>query len=52
MGFILGCDLVLCDEVIVVGVYYDYLGELGDKVYLGVDDNVSVVVILLEWLCV
>ena len=50
LGLIPGQDPAHRDEVIVVGAHYDHLGELGDKVYPGADDNASAVAIMLEWL--
>lgn len=36
------------DLVIVIFVYYDYVGEWGGEVYNGVDDNVLGVGVFLE----
>lgn len=46
--FIFGSDLVLVRELVVVMVYYDYIGVINGEVYNGVDDDGFGMVVVLE----
>ncbi len=43
-----GADPRLRDEVVVIGAHFDHVGEEGDEVFYGADDNASGTVGLLE----
>ena len=43
-----GSDPQLRDEIIVLGVHYDHLGQRNGKIYPGADDNASSVAMMLE----
>jgi hypothetical protein len=41
LGFIEGRDSVLKNDIVVVSAHYDHLGQRGDDIYNGADDNGS-----------
>ena len=41
LGFIEGRDSVLKNEIVIVSAHYDHLGQRGDDIYNGADDNGS-----------
>lgn len=43
-----GSDPKLKDEIVILGVHYDHLGEHNGKIYPGADDNASSVAMMLE----
>ena len=47
-GVIPGSDPNLRNEYVIISAHYDHLGERGDKIYAGADDNASGVSMLLE----
>ena len=47
-AFLPGSDPQLKDEIIVLGVHYDHLGQRNGKIYPGADDNASSVAMMLE----
>ncbi len=47
-GLIPGSDPELRNEYIIISAHYDHLGERGDKIFAGADDNASGVSMLLE----
>src|SRR5581483_6821372 len=47
-AMIAGSDPQLRDEWIVLSAHYDHLGQQGDKLYPGADDNASGVAMLIE----
>jgi hypothetical protein len=48
LGFISGSDPVLKDEVVVIGAHLDHLGQKGDYIFNGADDNGSGSVAVME----
>ena len=41
LGYIEGSDPVLKNELVIVSAHYDHLGQRGDQIYHGADDNGS-----------
>ncbi|MGE5235211.1 MAG: M20/M25/M40 family metallo-hydrolase [Acidobacteriota bacterium] len=48
LGAIVGSDPQMRDQAVILGAHLDHLGEVGDVVYPGADDNASGVAALLE----
>jgi len=48
LGYIRGRDAELADELIVVSAHYDHLGQRGERVFNGADDNASGTSTVLE----
>ena len=48
LGYIRGNDPDLADELVVVSAHYDHLGQRGDRVFNGADDNASGTSTVLE----
>ncbi|WP_162007953.1 M28 family metallopeptidase [Heliorestis convoluta] len=48
IGFLPGRDPFLRHEVIILSAHYDHLGQWGDRLYRGANDNGSGIAILLE----
>lgn len=48
IGFLEGSDPVLKDEIIMVTAHLDHMGQVGESIFYGADDNASGVVGLLK----
>jgi hypothetical protein len=45
---IVGSDPALADQWVILGTHYDHLGQLGEVIFPGADDNASGVAMMLE----